>query len=64
MAVVGGDTSERYVPGKVHALVVWDPCIGLGPIAVDEPWFFLRGQVLAAAISLGLLGMLVIASLF
>ena len=56
----GRDVSRRPGPVKVCHFVFWDPCIGLGPIAVEKPRAFLMGQAIVVAISLGLLGLLVI----
>jgi hypothetical protein len=44
----------------VDHFVYWDPCIGLQPIVVQEPRAFLMGQAIVVAISLGLLGLLLV----
>jgi hypothetical protein len=54
------DVSSRPGPTKVNHFVFWDPCIGLGPIVVEEARTFLMGQAIIVAILLGLLGLLVI----
>jgi hypothetical protein len=52
--------ARRSGPAKVDQFVFWDPCIGLEPITLRDPRAFLMGQAIVVAISLGLLGLLLV----
>ena len=60
--MTAGRLPRRSGPARVDHFVYWDPCIGLQPIVVQEPRAFLMGQAIVVAISLGLLGLLLVLS--